>query len=439
MCEQQTECLSQLLYYDHMMNTATPTDDATAAATETTISVNEERAQIRKHNRLAATQTSFKDMAEANAGTNVKPSSGENEGIDSNIKQDASDDDNDDFQGNDDDEDDETSSRNARERLQHNPTKRRRSKTDVDEYVPMTFPQKLMEILSNEENSDIISWLPNGRGFVIHNKKRFSAELMQKYFKKSKFTSFTRKLNRWNFARVTRGPETGAYYHDYFQRDNLRLCMQMCCQSSKNPTSTSATSMTASPLPQQQQLAQLAQQQNLSQQIPPMMMLGAGAGAGAGLGQSMMMGQRSMGDAMTRLRLGDNDMVGGGGFGGVDLSATTMGMLQNQLNSQLAAFGNSNNSNNNNIGNSNEDTLFQIRQLEHQRELLLQQQQQQLQLQRMQQQQQQLQQQQLQQQLQQQQQQQLQQQQQQQQLAALDFQAEIMISYQVLVMRIILK
>lgn len=143
MCEQQTECLSQLLYYDHMMNTATPTDDATAAATETTITVNEERAQIRKHNRLAATQTSFKDMAEANAGTNVKPSSGENEGIDSNTKQDASDDDNDDFQGNDDDEDDETSSRNARERLQHNPTKRRRSKTDVDEYVPMTFPQKV--------------------------------------------------------------------------------------------------------------------------------------------------------------------------------------------------------------------------------------------------------------------------------------------------------
>jgi hypothetical protein len=284
-----------------------------------------------------------------------------------------------------------------------------------------------MEILSNEENSDIISWLPNGRGFVIHHKKRFSAELMPKYFKKSKFTSFTRKLNRWNFARVTRGPETGAYYHDYFQRDNLRLCMQMCCQSSKNPTSTnSASSMTASPLPQQQQqqqqqqqIAQLAQQQTLSQQIPPMMMLGAGVGAG--LGQSMMMGQLSMGDAMTRLRLGETDMGGGGGgggFGGVDLSTTTMGMLQNQLNSQLAAFGN-NNASNNNIGNSNDDTLFQIRQLEHQRELLLQQHQQQQQLQRMQQQQQQLQQQQLQQQLQQQQQQQLQQQQQQQQLAAM--------------------
>lgn len=49
-----------------------------------------------------------------------------------------------------------------------------------------------------------------------------------------KYTSFTRKLNRWGFTRVTRGPETGAYYHKYFQRGDTRLCMQMSCQSGKN-------------------------------------------------------------------------------------------------------------------------------------------------------------------------------------------------------------
>jgi hypothetical protein len=84
-----------------------------------------------------------------------------------------------------------------------------------------------MGILSNPEYSDIISWLPHGRGFLIYQKKRFESEIMPKHFKKSKFTSFTRKLNRWNFTRITRGPETGAYYHDYFQRDNHRLCIQM--------------------------------------------------------------------------------------------------------------------------------------------------------------------------------------------------------------------
>ena len=55
-----------------------------------------------------------------------------------------------------------------------------------------------MEILSQEKFSDIITWLPHGRGFVILQKKRFANEIMPKYFnKKSKFTSFTRKLNRW--------------------------------------------------------------------------------------------------------------------------------------------------------------------------------------------------------------------------------------------------
>jgi hypothetical protein len=40
---------------------------------------------------------------------------------------------------------------------------------------------------------------------------------------------------RRSFTRVTRGPENGAYYHPLFQRDNLRLCMQMSCINSKAP------------------------------------------------------------------------------------------------------------------------------------------------------------------------------------------------------------
>jgi hypothetical protein len=65
--------------------------------------------------------------------------------------------------------------------------------------------------------------------------------VMPKYFKHSKFTSFTRKLNRWGFTRITRGPETGAYYHEFFQKDKLRLCMQMSCHSAKlTPVSPSS-------------------------------------------------------------------------------------------------------------------------------------------------------------------------------------------------------
>ena len=81
------------------------------------------------------------------------------------------------------------------------------------EDVPCTFPQKLMAVLDNDQMSDIVTWLPHGKGFIILQKKRFASEVMPLYFKHSKFTSFTRKLNRWGFTRVTRGPESGAYYH----------------------------------------------------------------------------------------------------------------------------------------------------------------------------------------------------------------------------------
>ena len=59
-----------------------------------------------------------------------------------------------------------------------------------------------MDILSNEANADIICWLPHGNGFIINKKKTFANEVLPKYFKASKFTSFTRKLNRWGFTRV---------------------------------------------------------------------------------------------------------------------------------------------------------------------------------------------------------------------------------------------
>jgi len=108
------------------------------------------------------------------------------------------------------------------------------SEDDLEEEIPMSFPQRLMDILNDEEHSDVISWLPHGKGFIMYKKKKFAAQVLPKYFKQSKFTSFTRKLNRWGFVRVTRGPETGAYYHQFFQRGNLRLCMQMSCQSSSS-------------------------------------------------------------------------------------------------------------------------------------------------------------------------------------------------------------
>lgn len=93
----------------------------------------------------------------------------------------------------------------------------------------MSFPQILMEILTQEENSDIIGWLPGGKAFMIYQKEKFSNNILPLFFKKTKYTSFTRKLSRWNFNRISNGPNIGAFYHELFQRDSKHLCTKMTC------------------------------------------------------------------------------------------------------------------------------------------------------------------------------------------------------------------
>lgn len=100
----------------------------------------------------------------------------------------------------------------------------------------MTFPFKLMTILSNDEHSKVISWLPNGESFCIYNKKELTDSVLPRYFKKSKFASFTRKLHRWQFVRISKGPKIGTYHHPYFKRDNVELCMKMSCLPQVKPS-----------------------------------------------------------------------------------------------------------------------------------------------------------------------------------------------------------
>lgn len=90
-----------------------------------------------------------------------------------------------------------------------------------------TFPETLFDIVSHEDHSHIVSWLPHGKGFVIHDKRRFASLILPRYFDGAKFTSFTRRLKRWSFRRISRGPELGAYYNDNFMRDQPELVQRM--------------------------------------------------------------------------------------------------------------------------------------------------------------------------------------------------------------------
>jgi len=81
------------------------------------------------------------------------------------------------------------------------------------------FPRKLHQIVSNPDHSHIISWMPHGRAWKVHNKELFMSEVVPEYFVQTKYESFSRQLNGWGFKRLHQsGNDFNAYYHDSFLR-----------------------------------------------------------------------------------------------------------------------------------------------------------------------------------------------------------------------------
>ncbi len=59
------------------------------------------------------------------------------------------------------------------------------------------FPMKLRRLLDDaveEGNEHIISWLPNGKAFKIHDSDAFTDVILKRYFRQTRFKSFTRQL-----------------------------------------------------------------------------------------------------------------------------------------------------------------------------------------------------------------------------------------------------
>jgi hypothetical protein len=70
------------------------------------------------------------------------------------------------------------------------------------------FPERLMAILKDKTVQDVITWLPHGRSFVIIRPDVFAEKVLPKYLppadarSSTKYSSFTRKLNRWYVRHV---------------------------------------------------------------------------------------------------------------------------------------------------------------------------------------------------------------------------------------------
>jgi hypothetical protein len=68
-------------------------------------------------------------------------------------------------------------------------------------------------------SKQIISWMPHGRAWKIHNRELLMTEVVPKYFTMNKYQSFQRQINGWGFKLLYQsGNDKGAYYHEYFIR-----------------------------------------------------------------------------------------------------------------------------------------------------------------------------------------------------------------------------
>jgi len=114
-------------------------------------------------------------------------------------------------------------------------------------HVSLQFPDKVHLMLDEADQqgfTDVLAWQPHGRAFIIHKPYEFVEQILQRYFKQSKLTSFQRQLNIYGFRRITKGPDSGAYYHECFLRGMPGLSVKMTrvkikgngCRAAHNPS-----------------------------------------------------------------------------------------------------------------------------------------------------------------------------------------------------------
>lgn len=98
------------------------------------------------------------------------------------------------------------------------------------------FLVRLRVMLNNatrDGNQLVVSWLPHGKGFIIHDRSRFADAILPRYFK-GKFTGFRQSLRMHGFAQMGGNSwDEGAHYHKLFIRDEPLLCQGLTQEQMK--------------------------------------------------------------------------------------------------------------------------------------------------------------------------------------------------------------
>jgi len=101
------------------------------------------------------------------------------------------------------------------------------SEKEGDLETDNSFPYKVHLMLENSKRDNythVVSWVKNGTAFKVHNTKEFVERILPMYFDQTKYESFRRQLNLYQFARVARGSERGIISHPCLLEGARWLC-----------------------------------------------------------------------------------------------------------------------------------------------------------------------------------------------------------------------
>lgn len=101
------------------------------------------------------------------------------------------------------------------------------------------FLNKLRSMVDDPATNDLIRWSSDGDSFLVPNHVRFGDEVLPRFFKHNRFSSFVRQLNMYGFHKVphlqqgalrsdaSQESELWEFKNEYFRRDKPELLAQM--------------------------------------------------------------------------------------------------------------------------------------------------------------------------------------------------------------------